>query len=186
MSLLIVHSERVLALLAAVLLVPLAAPGKVKIFDSKKHNVANYKTYHWLPPRVMTRYGLVEDDALFAPMIKQAVNRELARKGYLEVAEGGELEVSTGGFGRTSSQLEGFLVQWGFDSYYWAWGVTSATPVTRVNKQGTFVIVLVDVKTKEGVWGGLATAMIGKPESVGKSIDKAAKRILKKLPRQRD
>lgn len=131
---------QVSALLVAVLLVPLVAPGKVKIFDSKKHDVVKYKTYHWLPPRVMTRYGLVEDDAHFAPMIKQAVNRELARKGYREVAEGGGLEVATGGFGRTSSQLEGFLIQWGFDSYYWAWGVTSATPVTRVNTEGTLVI----------------------------------------------
>ena len=100
--------------------------------------------------------------------------------------EGGELRIATGGFGRTTSQLEGFLVNWGFDFYYGDWGATVAAPVSRVHREGTFAILLVDSKTNQGVWGGLATALLGKPETVGKSIDKAAKRILKKLPKRRD
>ena len=172
--------------LVLVLLVPLLLGAKVKTFASKEHDVTSYSTYEWLPPRVMTRHGLVEDDAVFSPIIKQAINRELARKGYKEVTQGGELQVTSGGFSRTSSQLEGFLVHWGFDYYHLDWGATVAAPVTRVNKEGTLVIVLVDAKTNKGVWGGLATALLGKPESVGKSINKAAKRILKKLPKRED
>ena len=75
-------------LLVLAFLVPLLLGGKVKTFASKEDDVRSYKTYEWLPPRVMTRYGLLEGDELVAPVIRQAVNRELARKGYTEVAEG--------------------------------------------------------------------------------------------------
>ena len=182
------------ALLASALLIPLLLVGKVKTFASKEDDVRSYKTYEWLPPRVMTRHGLLEDDELVAPVIRQAVNRELARKGYREVAEGGDLQVASGGFARSSSQLEGFLVHWGFDYYWGDWGATSVTPVTRQHREGTLVIVLLDPKTQKGVWGGLATALIGNPSLAGetldkplaKSINKAARSILKKLPKRKD
>ncbi len=179
-------SRRLWVLLALAVLASVVAAAKVKILAPKKHDVTSYKTYQWLPPRLMSRWGLLEDDPVYAPVIRRAVNQELNRKGYKEVAEGGELSVATGGFSRTTSQLEGFLLNWGFDFYYGDWGATVAAPVSRVNREGTFVIILLDSETKQGVWGGLATALIGKPETVGKSIDKAAKRILKKLPKRRD
>jgi hypothetical protein len=34
------------------------------------------------------------------------------------VAENGELKLLTGGFSETTSQLEGFLITYGFDYYY--------------------------------------------------------------------
>ena len=105
--------RRLRVLLALAVFASVMAAAKVKILAPKKHNVTSYKTYQWLPPRIMTRWGLLEDDPVFAPVIRQAVNHELARKGYKEVAEGGELSVATGGFSRTTSQLEGFLLNWG-------------------------------------------------------------------------
>jgi hypothetical protein len=183
-----------LGVFALALLIPLLLAGKVKTFSSQEDDVTTYRTYEWLPPRVMTRHGLLEDDDLLAPAIRQAVNRELARKGYKEVADGGDLQVASGGFARTSSQLEGFLVHWGFDYYWGDWGASSVVPITRQHREGTLAIVLVDSKTRKGVWGGLATALIGNPNLGGKSldkplaksIDKAAKSILKKLPKRRD
>ena len=178
-------ARQVRVLLALVVLASLTATAKVKILAPKKHDVTSYKTYELLQPRIMARWGLVEDHPVFA-VIRQVVNDELARKGYKEVAQGGELRVATGGFGKTTSHLEGFLINWGFDFYYGDWGATVAAPVSRVNREGTFAIILVDAKTNKGVWAGLATAMIGKPETVGKTINKAAKRILKKLPKRPD
>ena len=177
--------RRIGILLSLALFASAVTIAKVKILAPKKSDVTSYKTYQLLPPRIMARWGLVEDHPVFA-VIRQVVNDELARKGYKEVAHGGELRVATGGFGKTTSQLEGFLINWGFDFYSGDWGATVAAPVSRVNREGTFAIILVDAKTNKGVWAGLATAMIGKPETVGKTINKAAKRILKKLPKRPD
>jgi hypothetical protein len=88
--------------------IPLMA--KVKILPSKKHDVSTYQTYQWLPTRVMTRQGLLEDDPVLAPIIKEVVNKYLKAKNYREVAEGADLTLLTGGFAETPSQLEGFLV----------------------------------------------------------------------------
>ena len=58
---------------------------------------------------------------MVAPLIRKSVNRQLARKGYAEVAEGGEMLVLSAGMEVTSSQLEGFLLSWGFDIYWGLW-----------------------------------------------------------------
>jgi len=105
-------------LLWVFLVAPVLLNAKVKILPSKKHDISKYETYQWLPPRVMTRQGLLEDDPVLAPIIRQVVNKYLAAKGYREVAENGELKLLTGGFSETTSQLEGFLITYGFDYYY--------------------------------------------------------------------
>jgi hypothetical protein len=169
------------ALILGILLIPGLLTAKVKILASKKHDITKYETYQWLPPRVMTRQGLLEDDPVLAPIIRQVVNKYLAAKGYREVAEGGELNLLTGGFSETTSQLEGFLVTYGFD-YYYGWGPTYASPVTRVNREGTFLVGLIDAKTNQGVWLGLSTALIGGQKDIDKTINKAASNLLKKLP----
>jgi len=185
--------RRVAASVAIALLMPALLFGKVKTFASNDDDIGLYKTYEWLPVRVMTRHGLVEDDALLAPAIRQAVNRELGRRGYREVAEGGNLQVASGGFGKMGSQLEGFLVHWGFDYYWGDWGASFAAPVQRQYRMGTLAVVLVNPETKKGVWGGLATTEIGNrnldagslDKSLAKAIDKAAQNILKRLPKRK-
>lgn len=157
---------------------------KVKILPSKKYDISKYETYEWLPPRVMTRQGLLEDDPVVAPLIRQVVNKYLAVKGYREVAENAQLKLLTGGFSETTSQLEGFLITYGFD-YYYGWGPTYASPVSRVNREGTFLVGLIDAQTNEGVWLGLSTALVGDHKDIDKTINKAASNLLKKLPQSR-
>jgi hypothetical protein len=168
-------------IITIILLVSESLTAKTKILPSKKYDVAKYETYEWLPPRVMTRQGLLEDDAVVAPLIRQVVNKYLAAKGYREVTENAQLKVLTGGFGETTSQLEGFLITYGFD-YYYGWGPTYASPVSRVSREGTFLVGLIDAQTNEGVWLGLSTALIGDHKDIDKTINKAASNLLKKLP----
>jgi hypothetical protein len=37
---------------------------------------SQYKTYQWLPPRMLAKTGLIEDDPVIAPLVKEAVNRQ--------------------------------------------------------------------------------------------------------------
>jgi hypothetical protein len=171
-------------LVSIILLVATVSPAEVKVFPSKNYSVATYRTYQWLPIRVFTRQGVLEDDADVAPLIKQAVNRGLAGKGYVEVADGAELLVQTAGLGVMSSQLEGFLLTYSWD-IDWGYGNPMVSPVSRVNREGTLAVALVDAKAKKGVWCGFSTEALGRPETLGKSIDKAASRLLKKLPQKK-
>ncbi len=183
-----------LVILALALVCPSLLGSKVQTFSMDGADVTSYRTYEWLPTRVMARTGLLEDDDIVGPIIKESVNRELARRGYTEVSEGGDLHVISGGFSSSSSQFEGFMGHWGFDFYLGVWTTTAVVGVTREHREGTLAVLLIDPKTEKGVWGGLATLLIERPRITGgkldkgtaKSIDKAAKKILKKLPQRRD
>ena len=177
------------ALLLAALILPSASWAKVKILKSEKYDISSYKTYHWVPPRLMSRQGELEEDNEWARLIQQLVDAELARKGYVQVAADGDFRINSGAFSMADSQLEGFLVQWGFN-YSWGWGAwygpTTAAPVTRVNREGILVIVFVDPESEQGAWGGVVKTLIGNPSTVSKTIKKAVKNIMKKLPEHKD
>src|SRR5262245_26611802 len=67
---------------------------EIKSAIGKNADFRSYKTYQWLPVRVLTDTGVVEDHPSLAPAIKAALNRELSARGLSEVAEGADLMVS--------------------------------------------------------------------------------------------
>ena len=67
-------------LLSATLAIP-GFGGKVKTAIGKDVDLASYKTYQWLPVKVLTKTGLVEDEPEVTPAVRAAVNRELAARG---------------------------------------------------------------------------------------------------------
>jgi hypothetical protein len=157
-----------------------AIAGEVKTFPIKGVDVTRYETYQWMPVRILTQTGIKENDDVVAPEIRKAVNRELQSKGYKEVTSGGQLQVLSMGLSQASNQLEGFLVTWGWDPG-WGWAPTTSTAVSRVNKEGMLAIGLVDPQTKKPVWSGYASEGLN-PGAIGKTVDKAASRLFKKLP----
>ncbi len=173
------------ALALGVFLAAPAVAAKAKVFPAKGVKLSDYKTYHWEPIRVVTRQGVLEDDPEFAPMIKEAIRKQLAKKGYREVPSNGELKLLAAGLAEASSQLEGFLLRWGYD-VYWGYGVAVATPVTRVNKAGTIVVNFVDAESGDGVWFGYATQALVTGGNVKRTIEKAVGKLFKKVPRRKD
>jgi hypothetical protein len=164
------------------LLAEVTHAAEVKVFPAKGQDVSIYRTYHWVAPKVVTKQGVLEDDPDVAPLIKKSINQQLTRKGYSEVPAGGELVVQSAGLSVVSSQLEGYLLTWGFDPYWGTYDVTTASPVSRVNREGTLLIALIEAKTKKVVWSGYTTEALGRPSTLPTSIDKAASRLFKKLP----
>ena len=157
-----------------------AFAGDVKTFAGKGVDVTRYETYHWSPIRILTKQGLKENDDVVAPEIRRAVNRELQKKGYKEVASGGQLEIRCMGLNEASNQVEGFLVGMGWD-VGWGWAPTTQVVVNRVNREGTLVIGLVDPKSNKPAWSGFASEALH-PEAIAKTVDKAAAKLFKKLP----
>jgi hypothetical protein len=161
-----------------------SAQAETKVSFSKTADVRHYKTYQWLAPRLFTQSGIYEEDARFAPVVRRVFDEGLAARGYVRVAEGGELQLLTAATAVKSSQLEGFLVMYGFDSFSGYYGPMTASPVTRINREGVLVVALYDPKTKTNVWSGYDTQGLGKPGSEGGAVNKAAGKLLKKLPKR--
>src|SRR5262245_46717362 len=77
-------------------LLPPCHAGKIRADVGPGADFARYKTFQWLPTRVLTSSGVVENDPVLTPLLKDAINRQLIQRGLTEVAEGGDLQVSAG------------------------------------------------------------------------------------------
>jgi hypothetical protein len=164
-----------------VLMVAPCFAGKVQSWVGKDADFSRYKTYEWLPVRVLTKTGVVENDQTAAPLIRAAVNRQLALIGLKEVEKGGDLQVSAGALSESIPQVEALIMPMGAD------GLDYATPIAtigRYNKEGTLVVNLLIGGTKKFAWLGIAKESIdNKPGSGLKKIDKAAANMFKKYPK---
>ena len=164
--------------LYAVLLLPLSHGAKMRTAAGPGADFARYKTYQWLPVRVLTSTGVVEDDPVFTPLVKDAINRQLQQRGMTEVTEGGDLQVSAGILNTYVPQLEAVIFA-GPSMMY-------STPIAnmgRYNREGTLVVNLIDTTTKKSAWAGIINENIdNKPGAGQKKIAPAAAKLFKKYP----
>jgi hypothetical protein len=172
---------RVLTALVAVgLFCQMADAGKVRAFAGKGVDLSQYKTYHWLPTRALTNTGLVENDPVLTPLLREAVNKELTRVGLVEVADGGDLQVATGLTKHASPQIEAVVLASGAQGMYYA---TPIATMGRYNRKGSLIVNLIDSKTKTSAWAGIAEEDLNDMEGAGqKKIGKAAANLFRKYP----
>jgi hypothetical protein len=167
-----------LTVTCGVLLQPCYA-AKVKANVQPGADLSRYKTYQWLPPRILTKQGVVENDPVLVPAIKDAVNRQLTGHGLKEVAEGGDLQISAGALTGSVPQLEAVVFPGGQNLMY---GTPIAT-MGRYNKEGTLIVNLIDAKAQKSVWIGMVTESLdNKPGSGQKKLPDAAAKLFKKYP----
>jgi len=172
-------TQNLLALLLMLAIVSPCPARKVKAFAGTHANFASYKTYQWLPVKTLSKTGLVEDEPTITPVVKEAVNREMAALGLVEVKENGDLQVAA--FASTTSvpQLEALIFPGHMDLDF-------ATPIAtmgRYNKEGTLAVNLIDTKTGKSAWAGIATdSLDNKPGSGAKKIPGATAAMFNKYP----
>jgi hypothetical protein len=177
------RSTTVLLVFAVLLGLPGRADDKVKTQTTPGIDFAQYRTYQWLPPRVLAKTGVVENHPA-SPLIREAVDRQLIAKGLTQVNEAGDLQVAATVLTESIPQVEAVLLAGPDNMMY---GAPIAT-MGRYNKQGTLVVNLIDAKTKKSSWIGLAREDLPgdreqKPEVVRKKLDSAAKKMFKKYPK---
>jgi len=154
--------------------------GKVQSWIGDDADFSRYKTYQWLPVRVLTKTGVIEDDEDAAPLIRKAVNRQLVLKGLIEVTEAGDLQISAVALSESIPQLEAVILPTGFASLDYAQPIAA---MGRYNREGTLAINLIITGTRKSAWFGLAKESIdNKPGAGLKKIDKAAANLFKKYP----
>ena len=65
----------------------------VKTRAAQNVDFSHYRSYEWLPPRVLLNTGLEEEDAVVAAMIKASVGQELTLRGLQELPSGAGIQV---------------------------------------------------------------------------------------------
>ena len=167
----------VLAILAGVLLQP-AHAAKVRAEKLPGADFARYKTYQWLPTKVLTNTGVVENHPEIGPAIKQAIDQQMVKLGFREVAEGGDLQISALALTASIPQLEAVV----FGGPNMMYGTPIAT-MGRYNKEGTLVVNLIDTRTKKSAWVGMVQESLDNEKGSGqKKLPSAAARLFKKYP----
>ena len=158
-----------------------AAAADVQAFPAKGVDLTSYKTFKLLPPRILTKSGVQEDDPTVSPVIKAALRKELIAKGLSEVTENADLEAASGALTVSIPQIEMFI----YSMAPYDMSVTGALPVAsfgRYNAEGALVVNLIDPRIKKSVWVGISKRGLGKPSKREADVNKAAQAMFKKYP----
>jgi hypothetical protein len=158
--------------------------------------VDSYRTYAWMPPREGS------DPRVYNPLVSsrvhEAVDRELAARGYRKVALNENPDFRIGWQGAIENKLD---VQTINTTYGYGWGPWygygpygpgmavggAGYPQTYVEEyqQGSLILDVVDNAANKLVWRGSAQARLAENPSAEKRqerIDKAVHEMLEKFP----
>src|SRR5579864_6441684 len=157
---------------------------------------SKYHTYSWVTdvqgvPAVGGR-----PDQILDAQVKQAIDSQMAAKGFSKVADGGKPDLLVGyqlmidrekqinGFGDSWGGWGGWGGGWG----PWGGGFGTFSADTSTNYVGTFVVGMYDPAAKKLVWIGGAQHAIEpskKPEKNQERLNKGAQKLLKDFPPER-
>jgi len=157
--------------IATVLFFELAAHAATTDYDHNT-NFGQYKTYSWA--KVQT------NDSLWDQRVKEAVNKELAAKGWSQVLSGGDVVLTARRATHNQHELETFYDGLGG----WRWGgLRTATTTVDTYKVGTLVIDMFDANTKSLIWRSTASdTLSGNPEKNTKKLDKEVHKMFQHFP----
>jgi hypothetical protein len=157
---------------------------KVKFDYDRQANFTSYKTYQWLPPRILKKSGIDEGDDVVAPFIKTAVNRELNRRGLTEAPDG-QIQISAWAFADAVPNVDALI----YPGYGLGPGGVPAinigappTAIGRYNKSGTVLVNLIDASTKKSIWGAIGSGDLPKKSQLKEKVDKAVGEMFEKYP----
>jgi hypothetical protein len=160
--------------LIAVLLFIANAAFAIDVKTDYDHHVdfSRYKTYSWAKVDM--------PDPLWNDRVKEAVDKELAAKGWTQVPSGGDVSIVAVGTTHEKTTLRTFYD--GFDGWFWG-GFGDATTVEEKYKEGTLIIDMFDTATKKLIWRGSATDTVaGNPHKDMSKLNKAVHKMFEHFP----
>jgi hypothetical protein len=149
---------------------------------------SKYHTYQWVDEvKGVPRVGGQPDQILDA-QVKQAVDAQMAAKGFTKVADGGKADVLLGYqlAINQEQQINGFGNGWGgWGGGPWGGGLNSFSATTSTINIGTFVLGIYDPAAKKLIWIGAAQHALEpskNQEKNEKRLNKGAQKLLKDFP----
>jgi hypothetical protein len=178
------QKTRVVAALAAILMIPaLAAAQKVSYDFNKSANFASFKTY-------AHKEGTKVGQQLIDERIVNAIDAAMAAKGFTKSDTPDVFVVYHVAFDKEkdiSTFSSGYGGGYGPYGYGWGggWGGGSTTTQVRDILVGTMVVDIADAKGNQLAWRGMGVKEIdtqAKPDKRDKSITNAVNKIFKNYP----
>jgi len=144
-------------------------------FDHRA-NFSRYKTYSWQEVKA--------SNSLWDGRIKDAVNAQLAAKGWTQVDNGADVAIVAIKTTQTEKTLQTFYNGLGGG---WRWrgfgGFGESTTTEQDYKEGTLVVDMYDASTKQLIWRASAEDMLSdKAENNEKNLDKGVAKMFKGFP----
>ena len=139
-------------------------------------NFSQYKTYSW--------QEIKPANSLWDARIKNAVDAQLAAKGWTQVDNGGDVAIVAIKTTQTQRTLQTFYDGMGGG---WRWrgmgGFGQSTTTEQDYKEGTLVVDLYDAKTKQLIWRGSAQDTLSdKATQNEKNLNKGVAKMFKAFP----
>jgi hypothetical protein len=151
-------------------------------YDSEA-NFAAFKTYAWMSAPI-NGTGSVEaalqSNSLLDKRIKQSADRHLAAKGFTTDATSPDFLVAY----HVGAQDRIDVTDWGYGYGHGRWFGGDRVDVHQF-KEGTLILDIIDARTKQLVWRGIATGALDpnvSPEALTRKLDEAIVEILAKFP----
>jgi Domain of unknown function (DUF4136) len=135
-------------------------------------NFSDYKTYSW--------GQLDTGNSLWDQRVKNAVDGQLATKGWTQLPSEGDVVVNAFGKTRREQNVHG---SWsGFDSHLWG-PFGDATPTRDTYHVGTLVVEMSDATSNNLIWRGvLSGTLSSKPDKDTNKLDNGVREMFKHFP----
>ena len=151
---------------------------------------SKYRTYTWVDEVQGVPSVGGQPDQILDTQVKQAIDSQMAAKGFTKVADGGKPDLLLGYqlMIDREKEINGFGNSWGGWGGWGPWGGSSFgsfSANTSTINIGTFVIGMYDPAVKKLVWIGGAQHEIEpskKPEKNQERLNKGAQKLLKDFP----
>jgi len=152
-------------------------------------NFSKYHTYAWVDEVQGVPAVGGHPDQILDTQVKQAIDSQMAAKGFTKVVDGGEPDLLLGyqlAIDR-EKQINGFANGWGGWGGWgpWGGGLDTFSASTSTINIGTFVVGMYDPGVKKLVWIGAAQHAIEpskKQEKNQERLNKGAQKLLKDFP----
>ena len=155
---------------------------KVSVDFDHKADFTKYKTYAWMEGK-----GTAAPNPLTEKRIRRNIEAQLEAKGLKKTEGEADLQVVTHASADVRVAVDGGTFTYG--GYYewdgWSYWGPTATVHLQDMEVGMLLVDLVDSRSGELVWRGVATETLGSvpdPENVRSKIDKVTRKMFKQFP----
>jgi hypothetical protein len=150
-----------------------AFAGQVAVDYDHAANFHQMKTYSW--SRVRT------GNSIWDQRVKDAVNKELAAKGWTQVPSGGDVALVA--VEKTSVQQQYDTFYNGFGGWRRVGGMGESTTTVDNYEVGTLVVSMFDNNSKHLIWRGTASSdLSGNPDKNTKNLGKDVGKMFRRFP----
>ena len=183
-------SQFVVHLILVFFLAGCSALSVVSDYD-REYDFRRFQTYRWPAENEGIRKGdVLVENSLVYKRVQSAINQQLRAKGFrlTDSKDADFIVYAHAGIKKRKSYHHSFEIGMPFGPYRWYrpwWGPYGGYTYVSYYDEGSLVIDIIDARTKDLVWRGVATRVVRQyrtAEAMQSDINEAVTKILESFP----